>query len=59
VNQLSKEVGRIIALPEVSEAFLKQGATPVWGTPEAFDKLVHTEIATRRRVFAAAGVKPE
>ena len=59
VNQLSKEIGRIIALPDVKGAFMRQGATPVSSTPEAFDKLVHTEILTRRKVFSAAGVKPE
>lgn len=40
--------------------FMKQGATPtVSSSPEAFDKMVHTEIATRRKVWLQAGVKPE
>ena len=35
------------------------GATPKSSTPEALDSLVRTEIQTRRKVFAAAGVRPE
>ena len=34
-------------------------ATAKASTPEAFDKLVRDEIVTRRKVFAAARVKPE
>jgi tripartite-type tricarboxylate transporter receptor subunit TctC len=59
VNQLSREVARILDLPEVKERITSQGATAKSSTPEAFDKLVHGEIATRRKVFKAAGVKPE
>ncbi len=60
VNQLSKEFARIVALPDVAEAFMRQGATPtVSSSPEAFDKMVHTEIATRRKVWLQAGVKAE
>jgi tripartite-type tricarboxylate transporter receptor subunit TctC len=60
INQLAKEVARITALPEVTEAFMKQGAMPtVSASPEAFDKMVHTEIATRRKVWVQAGIKPE
>ena len=59
VHQLSNEIGRIIALPEVNNFILKQGETPLWSAPEAFDKMVHADIATRRKVFSAAGVKPE
>lgn len=60
INLLAREIARIGALPDVTEAFMKQGATPTFSSsPEAFDKMVHTEIATRRKVWAAAGVKPD
>ena len=59
INKLAAETARILALPEVREPMLNQGATPRASTPEALDKLVRTEIATRRKVFAAAGVRPE
>jgi tripartite-type tricarboxylate transporter receptor subunit TctC len=43
----------------VKEQILASGVVPRSSTPEAFDKLVRAEIATRRKVFAAAGAKPE
>jgi tripartite-type tricarboxylate transporter receptor subunit TctC len=60
INLLAKEIARVAALPDVTEAFMKQGAMPtVSSSPEAFDKMVHTEIATRRKVWLQAGIKPE
>jgi tripartite-type tricarboxylate transporter receptor subunit TctC len=59
VNQLNAEIVRILALPDVKEQILASGVVPRSSTPEAFDKLVRAEIATRRKVFAAAGAKPE
>jgi tripartite-type tricarboxylate transporter receptor subunit TctC len=60
VNQLAREISRIVLLPDVAEAFMKQGAMPtISSSPEAFDKMVHTEITTRRKVWLQAGVKPE
>jgi tripartite-type tricarboxylate transporter receptor subunit TctC len=59
VNQLSREIARILALPEIRDRIASQGATARSSTPEAFDKLVHAEIVTRKKVFKAAGVNPE
>ena len=59
INKLNAESVRILALPEVREPMLNQGATPRPSTPEALDKLVRTEIETRRKIFSAAGVRPE
>ncbi|MBM3344365.1 MAG: tripartite tricarboxylate transporter substrate binding protein [Betaproteobacteria bacterium] len=59
VAQISREVARVVALKDVSGLFMKQGATPLTSEPAAFEKMVYAEIATRRKVFAAAGVKPE
>jgi tripartite-type tricarboxylate transporter receptor subunit TctC len=59
VNQLSRKIARILALPEIRDRIASQGATARSSTPEAFDKLVHAEIVTRKKVFKAAGVKPE
>jgi tripartite-type tricarboxylate transporter receptor subunit TctC len=59
VNQLSREIARILELPEVKDRIAAQGAGARSSTPEQFDKLVHGEIATRKKVFKAAGVKPE
>jgi len=59
LDKLSVEIGRILALPEVREPMLNQGATPKAGTPQALDNLVRTEIATRKKVFASAGTRVE
>jgi tripartite-type tricarboxylate transporter receptor subunit TctC len=59
ITKLNKEVVRIIETTDVRDKILNQGATAKASTPEAFDKLVREEIVTRRKVFAAAGVKPE
>ena len=59
INLLAKEVGQILALPEIKERIANQGAIAKSSSPEAFDKLVHDEITTRRKVWKAAGVKAE
>jgi len=59
VNLLSAEVGGIIDLPETRERIANQGAAARRSTPEAFDKIVRDEIATRTKVWKAAGVKVE
>jgi tripartite-type tricarboxylate transporter receptor subunit TctC len=59
VNALSKEVGRILGLPDVKDKISAQGATAKPTTPDQFDKLVREEIKTRSKVFKAAGTKPE
>lgn len=45
VNRLSKEIVRILNLPEVRERLLAIGAEPVGSSPEAFSKFVKAEMA--------------
>jgi tripartite-type tricarboxylate transporter receptor subunit TctC len=59
VNLLSADVGSILDLPEIKERIANQGAAARRSTPEAFDKVVRDEIATRTKVWKAAGVKIE
>ena len=59
INLLSREVGRILELGDIKERIANQGAAARPSTPEEFDKLVRDEITTRRKVWKAAGVKPE
>jgi tripartite-type tricarboxylate transporter receptor subunit TctC len=59
VSQLSREIARILQLSDIKERIASQGATAKSSSPEQFDKLVHGEIVTRKKVFKAAGVKPE
>jgi len=57
INLLSREIGRIVDLPDTRERIASLGAVAVRSTPEEFDKLVRDEITTRTRVWKAAGVK--
>ena len=56
INLLSREVGRIVELPDIKERIASQGAAAVRSTPEEFDKLVRDEIKMRTKVWKAAGV---
>ena len=59
VNLLAGEIGKILDQPDIKERIASQGAIAKSSAPEAFDKLVHEEITTRRKVWKAAGVKAE
>ena len=59
VNKLSEEIGRILETQEIRERIARDGSLAKRSTPAELDKLVREEIATRKKVFKAAGVKPE
>lgn len=59
ISKMSVEIGRILKLADVAEKILNTGAVPKSSTPQEFDKLVREEIVMRRKVFKAAGVKPD
>jgi len=47
-----------VHLPDVSERIAATGAVPRSSTSEAFEELVHGEIATRAKKFEAARIRP-
>ena len=57
MRKLNAEIVRIVALPEIQERIARDGSSAASSTPEAFDKLIREEIATRTKVFKAAGAK--
>jgi tripartite-type tricarboxylate transporter receptor subunit TctC len=57
VTRLNAEVNALLQLPEIREAFAKQGLTPVVDKPERLGDLVEKEIARWTRVVATAGLK--
>jgi tripartite-type tricarboxylate transporter receptor subunit TctC len=59
VNSLAKEVGRILALPDVTERILTQGAAPRSSSPAEFDRFVRAAIVERGKILRAAGVKAD
>ena len=57
MKKLNAEIVRIVAMPDIQERIARDGSVAVSSTPEAFDKLIRDEIATRTKVFKAAGAK--
>jgi tripartite-type tricarboxylate transporter receptor subunit TctC len=55
VNKLSREIARALAMPDVQERIVREGAAPRPMTPEQFDKMVRDEIVMRGKIFKAAG----
>ncbi len=58
-DKLAKEVARILALPDVAERLIAQGATPRWTTPEEFDELIRRDIARLATLVKATGIRAE
>lgn len=55
VTAISREIGRILDLPDVKERIVSQGALPKSSTPMELDRLVRAEVETRGKVLKAAG----
>jgi tripartite-type tricarboxylate transporter receptor subunit TctC len=56
VEQISKEVGRILRLPEIVNLFGEQGVVAAPNTPAEFDKFIASEVERLGAVVKAAGV---
>jgi tripartite-type tricarboxylate transporter receptor subunit TctC len=57
--KLSREIARIIKLPDMSEKLSVQGAIPVGSTSEEFAAFVKKEMATWGKVAQQVGLKPD
>jgi tripartite-type tricarboxylate transporter receptor subunit TctC len=57
VDKLNGEINKVIALPDVKEAWAKQGAVPMPMTPAEFDKYLRTDIEKWANVVKASGLK--
>jgi tripartite-type tricarboxylate transporter receptor subunit TctC len=53
IDKLNTEIGKILARPDIKEAWEKQGATPVIKTPAAFKSFMEAEIAKWADIIAA------
>ena len=53
-EQISKEVARIMQLPDVKERLAAQGGIPRYSTPEEFDAFIRVEVDKLGRVVKAA-----
>jgi tripartite-type tricarboxylate transporter receptor subunit TctC len=57
VDRLHAETVKILALPEVRDRFVSQGAEPVGSTPEEFGAFMKAEIAKWGKVVKESGAK--
>ena len=58
-ERMSKEMARILALPETRDRLLKLGAEPVSSGPEKFAAFSRDYIARVRKLADAIGIKPQ
>ncbi len=59
VNQLSKEMARVLALSDIRERLAFRGSVPKPSTPEQFDKFVRSEVEKVTKAIKAGGIKIE
>ena len=57
--KLNGEINRIIAVPEMRQTLIQQGADPLGSTPEEFGQAIAIDIEKWKKVVAATGLKPE
>jgi tripartite-type tricarboxylate transporter receptor subunit TctC len=58
VKVLNAELNKILKAPEVVKVFADDGGTIVGGSPEAFRKLIGSEIERWKRLVKIGGIKP-
>jgi tripartite-type tricarboxylate transporter receptor subunit TctC len=56
VGKINAETGRMLAVPEVRERIVREGATPVGSSPEQFSERVRNEIAKWAKVIKESGL---
>ncbi len=59
VDLLNREINRILARPEVKDAWEKQGAVPLLMTPDQFGAHVQSEIEKWAHIIKANAIAPE
>ena len=57
VTFLNTSINKVIDLPDVKEAWLKQGAIPLVKTPEEFDAFLRKDIEKWAHVVKVSGAK--
>src|SRR4051794_13944526 len=57
VDRLNAQISKIIARPDVKEAWAKQGAVPMVMSPSEFDKYLRADVEKWAKVVKAAGLE--
>ena len=59
LNQIGKEVARVLDLPDIKERLQGMGYVPAPTTPEELDKILREQIETISRVSRDIGLRPK
>lgn len=59
IELLSKQLARIVVLPDVQQRLLSLGFAPVGGSPEEFAALIRSDVERGTRIVREAGIKVE
>ena len=57
IDQLHREMVKVLQLAEIRDSFKNQGAEPVGNTPDQFRAIIRTEIEKWRKVVQATGAR--
>lgn len=57
VDRLNAEIAKIVARPDVKQAWSAQGAVPMTMTPAQFEKYLNGDIAKWAKVIKSAGIR--
>ena len=56
--KINTEIARMLAVPEVRERFMREGAEPIGGTPEEFSAFLARDQVKWAKVIQMANIKP-
>jgi tripartite-type tricarboxylate transporter receptor subunit TctC len=59
VRRLNREIVSIVAIADVKERFVSQGADPIGSTPEQFGTHIASELRRYTGIIRDAGIKPD
>jgi tripartite-type tricarboxylate transporter receptor subunit TctC len=59
VAMLNAESGKVVNLPDVKTALLRDGLETVGDSPQEFAGVIRSEVAKWMKVVKAAGIKPQ
>ena len=59
INKLSREIARVLKLPEIEQRLHAIGIEPVSTTPAELDKFTAQQVAAAAELARKAGIKPE
>jgi len=59
IGRLNKELVAMVAVPDVKERFLSQGAEPIGSSPEQFAAYIVSELRRYTKIIKDSGIRPE